>query len=323
MKPFASALPGALVVLALGFGTPLYGQARPNGGGGGSEGHAVSRPDSGGSVSTSSGSTSGSWGGSPGGSAGSDNGSGGGHSVHRTNPNIYSERRGSAGSMGDIADPGQRAVPRGVRLNDSGNPSSAAARLRTTGDFRPGAGVSNLNPDDWYANDRYSWSWYRHYGYTPGWLTMWGPSWSYYGDRFYDPFWWGLNSAYPYGYGYGYPIYSEWARDRRPWTYVGMPSWATYGGGGSEYRRDPQTAPGPRGGLKLKVEPKDAEVYVDGYFMGVVDDFNGAFQYLTLPVGAHRIEVKAKGYEPLAFDARIEQRDIVTYKGGLQPETKK
>ena len=340
MKPLAFTFSGGLVALALCVGTPLYGQARPNGGGGGSEGHAVSRPDSGGGSSTSSGSTSGSWGGSSGGgstSTGTYSGSGsGGHSVYRTDPSTRNEGRrgGSVGAAASsVGDPGQRAVPRGARFNENGNPSSATARLRNSGDYPPNPGGRYDGTYLWQTNPYYGygdgyWAGYRYgvgwgylggpWGYWDFYRGYWGPGWSLYGYG-YDPFWWGLNY-------YGPP--STYGRD----NYYGVDSrypgtWGSYGGayggvsgGESEYRRDPQTTPGPKGGLKLKVEPKNAEVYVDGYFMGVVDDFNGAFQYLTLPIGAHRIEVKAKGYQPLAFDARIEQRDIVTYKGELQPE---
>ena len=38
--------------------------------------------------------------------------------------------------------------------------------------------------------------------------------------------------------------------------------------------------------------PRDAAVYVDGYYAGIVDDFDGVFQRLTLEVGPHRIELE-------------------------------
>ncbi len=40
------------------------------------------------------------------------------------------------------------------------------------------------------------------------------------------------------------------------------------------------------GSLKLKIKPRQAEVYVDGYFVGVVDDFDGIFQRLHVDSGA-------------------------------------
>jgi hypothetical protein len=68
----------------------------------------------------------------------------------------------------------------------------------------------------------------------------------------------------------------------------------------------------------LKIKPSSAAVYVDGNYAGVVDDFNGIFQRMHLDAGPHRIEVRAPGYETLAFDVRIEAERTTTYKGELK-----
>ncbi|HEX7487030.1 MAG TPA: PEGA domain-containing protein, partial [Vicinamibacterales bacterium] len=78
-----------------------------------------------------------------------------------------------------------------------------------------------------------------------------------------------------------------------------------------------------RGALKLKVEPQDAEVYVDGYYMGVVDDFNGTFQRMELEAGAHHLEIRAPGFQTITFDVRIEPNETVTYRGDLQALSKR
>jgi len=98
------------------------------------------------------------------------------------------------------------------------------------------------------------------------------------------------------------------------------PLWQGYYGyaGYPTYAQDPFDAAEPTGGLRLKVEPQDAEVYVDGYFAGVVDDFNGRFHQLKLTAGAHRIEVRAPGYEPLTFDVSIQPRHTTEYRGALR-----
>jgi hypothetical protein len=110
----------------------------------------------------------------------------------------------------------------------------------------------------------------------------------------WDPFWWG------YGYGdptYGYPV---------------------YGGGGGGGADSSSGSDVWYGSLKLKVKPSDAQVYVDGYFSGLVDDYDGLFQKLNLEVGVHHIEIRADGYETLAIDVRIEYDQTVTYKGELK-----
>jgi hypothetical protein len=58
-------------------------------------------------------------------------------------------------------------------------------------------------------------------------------------------------------------------------------------------------------------------VYVDGYFAGRVDDYDGIFQALKLEAGAHHIQIVAQGYSPLNFDVRIEPNRKITYRGTL------
>ena len=51
--------------------------------------------------------------------------------------------------------------------------------------------------------------------------------------------------------------------------------------------------------LKLEINPKEAEVYVDGYFAGIVDDFDGAFQRLRVVPGQHDIVIYHEGYRSI------------------------
>ena len=44
------------------------------------------------------------------------------------------------------------------------------------------------------------------------------------------------------------------------------------------------------------VKPNDAKVYVDGYFAGIVDDFDGVFQRLHVPAGQHEVVLYLEGY---------------------------
>jgi hypothetical protein len=72
------------------------------------------------------------------------------------------------------------------------------------------------------------------------------------------------------------------------------------------------------GRLRLKIQPKEAQVFVDWYYYaGIVDDFNGRFQHLDLRPGPHHIEVRAHGYENLEFDITIEPHRTVEYRGAL------
>ncbi len=121
----------------------------------------------------------------------------------------------------------------------------------------------------------------------------------------YDPFWSPFGyGGYGYGgggYGYGDP-------------YGGGGGY--YGGGSSGgYDREPRDT----GSLRLKIKPRDAQVYVDGYLVGDVDSFDGAFQKLGIESGGHRVELKADGFEPLQFDVLITAGETVTYKGEMKP----
>lgn len=73
------------------------------------------------------------------------------------------------------------------------------------------------------------------------------------------------------------------------------------------------------GGVSLEINPPDASVYVDGAYAGLVRDFDGTRQTLTLANGRHRIEIDAQGFEPWTFDVDIVPGQIVPYRGDLQP----
>lgn len=55
----------------------------------------------------------------------------------------------------------------------------------------------------------------------------------------------------------------------------------------------------PESNIRLNVKPKDASVYVDGYFAGKVEEFDGKFQRLHVLPGEHEITLYLDGYRPL------------------------
>ena len=95
-----------------------------------------------------------------------------------------------------------------------------------------------------------------------------------------------------------------------------------YGGGDYQPVRNwwrlRSTDPIDGGSLRLKLKPREAQVFIDGYFVGVVDSYDGAFQKLSVEKGGHRVELKADGYEPLSFDVLITPGETVTYKGEMK-----
>jgi hypothetical protein len=87
-----------------------------------------------------------------------------------------------------------------------------------------------------------------------------------------------------YGYGYASPWF--------PYRYaqIGYP----YGPYGYYGRLDELTS-----AVRLDVTPRTAEVFVDGYRAGTVDDFDGIFQRLRLRPGEHDLTVHLDGYRTL------------------------
>ncbi len=113
-------------------------------------------------------------------------------------------------------------------------------------------------------------------------------------NPFLSPYGYGSYRAYgPFGYssfGYGYPF--------TPYPFDDFDD---------------------SGQLRLQVAPSNAEVYVDGYYAGVVDDFDGHFQHLDLTPGLHRIEIVSPEFQPLALDITIAPHHKTTYRGALAP----
>ncbi|MFN7983870.1 MAG: PEGA domain-containing protein [Vicinamibacterales bacterium] len=195
----------------------------------------------------------------------------------------------------------QRPVPapeRGVGRNDE----------RARGDARGGVAVPR--PDDrrrddrWNAprgggydyrnNDRYRGD--DRYRYNGGarLIVPVRPLPHYYGSGGRFSVYFGLGSGYLFGSPYAGRVYG----------YVGP---HTYG------------ARIYYGDVRLMVRPRDAAVYVDGYYAGVVDDFDGVFQRLTLEVGPHQIELDAPGLEPQYYDVYVDPAQTVTIRSDLYP----
>lgn len=68
------------------------------------------------------------------------------------------------------------------------------------------------------------------------------------------------------------------------------------------------------GRLRLEIEPVDAQVFVDGEFVGTVKDHQGE---LEIEAGTRRIEIRAPKHEALTFDVRVVAGRTLTYRGAL------
>jgi len=52
----------------------------------------------------------------------------------------------------------------------------------------------------------------------------------------------------------------------------------------------------PDAAVKFDVKPKETMVYLDGYYAGIVDDFDGAFQRLRTQPGGHELTLYLEGF---------------------------
>jgi hypothetical protein len=150
------------------------------------------------------------------------------------------------------------------------------------------------------------------------------PSYSHgYNHHYSKPY---LYRGYRGAYGYGRHIhyvrpYVVTVVPYRPYYY--RPRWGLsvyYGAGGAypygytpSYYYNP-IAGRPYGGVRIVDAPREAQVFVDGYYVGIVDDFDGAFQHVNLEAGAHRVEIQAPGIDPLGFDVMVQAGRTITLR---------
>ena len=129
----------------------------------------------------------------------------------------------------------------------------------------------------------------------------------------------GLGIGIYIGSPYRYPAYQQ---RHRAYGYpyanpYGNPYGYSYQGHSHIYAVPPPNA--LYGGVRLDVTPRDAAVYVDGYYAGIVDDFDGALQRIALEPGPHEFEIAADGLETLAFDVHVRPHQTVRYRGDMRP----
>jgi hypothetical protein len=71
--------------------------------------------------------------------------------------------------------------------------------------------------------------------------------------------------------------------------------------------------------LRIQVTPREAQVYVDGYYVGMVDSFDGTFQRLHLSPGEHVIEIYLEGYRTIRETMRFQPREGYQLRRAMEP----
>jgi hypothetical protein len=77
-------------------------------------------------------------------------------------------------------------------------------------------------------------------------------------------------------------------------------------------------ASAPCGGVSFDLTPASAQVYVEGMFAGIADEFSATSAPLVLAPGTHYIEIRLAGYRTASFDVIIAAGEVTPYEGTLE-----
>jgi PEGA domain len=135
----------------------------------------------------------------------------------------------------------------------------------------------------------------------------------------------GYPVIYPYAYPYGdpfspYPVASYTPAAPAPNTYSNVATSSS----SETVTAAPPLAAGIEcdgsacGGVSFDLTPASAQVWVDGVFVGDVDEFDATSAPLLLSPGDHYIEVRLAGYRTASFDVTIVAGEVTPYRGALE-----
>jgi hypothetical protein len=74
----------------------------------------------------------------------------------------------------------------------------------------------------------------------------------------------------------------------------------------------------PCGGISFDITPGNAQVYVDGSFAGLVEDFDAASAPLLLAPGDHYVEIRLTGHRTAIIDVTVNPGEVTPYQGTLE-----
>ena len=154
------------------------------------------------------------------------------------------------------------------------------------------------------------------------------PSGGHYGGRYGGHY--GGRPTYHYGHyphygGYWNSYYSAWGWGWYPWSvwsgwWWGGPWWGWGWGWWPTVSVVAETgspgSPAPRGEwgiVKTDVQPEEAEVWLDGTYIGTADDFDGIPDFLYLRPGAYKVEFRLANYQPLSIDVSIARGEYLNF----------
>ena len=75
----------------------------------------------------------------------------------------------------------------------------------------------------------------------------------------------------------------------------------------------------PSSSLRLQISPRNTEVYVDGYYAGIVDDFDGFMQRLHLEPGQHTIQLYLTGHRTAEQQVYLQPGGTLRIRHTMEP----
>jgi hypothetical protein len=183
-------------------------------------------------------------------------------------------------------------------------PSDIAAQRRPpSGAARTGVAVPRGHAPGYYRPYYYRPYYYRPYYYYP----RYGYPYSYY------PYYPGFSFGVGFGVGFGWSG-SYWGAWGYPYAYPNAyPYPYPYAYPYPYYAYD------NTGSARLLITPRNGQVYVDGQFVGLVDEFDGSLQRLHVPIGEHELKVYLEGYRTLTEKVLFTRGTTLRIESALQP----
>ena len=169
-------------------------------------------------------------------------------------------------------------------------PGSAVTGVAVPRNYGHGGYYRPYYPSRYYPYyGRYYYPYYRPYYYAPFYYYPYYSNFAFgFGFSWGAPYWGGWGGyAYPYAYGYAYPYYG-YAYDNT-------------------------------GSARLMITPRNAEVYVDGQFVGRVDDFDGSLQRLHVENGPHEIQIYLDGHRTFTQKVLFTRGTTLKIAHAMQP----
>ncbi|MEE2775549.1 MAG: PEGA domain-containing protein [Acidobacteriota bacterium] len=203
-------------------------------------------------------------------------------------------RGGGGGSISSSGSSGGSSVSGGSHRS-TGRGRSATARDGRGSSRGPHRPTGTYRRPGNYGGGRGGGGQYYYNGYYP-----------YYGGHY------GYYNSFYFGLGYGYPLYYGYPGYYRPYAYYPHVGGGGRGGGDYSYSRN------DLGAVSLKVKPKNAEVYVDGRYVGAAKSFDGTPRYLWLAPGRYDLTLYCPGYTNLSAEIEITPSEIVKYSLELE-----